>query len=180
MRLTLSGDVHPVGNFLQSERPKCQGKVMSARLCLHEAVGNIYIQFIPQHYQLLVVAGAVRLSSSSSRIGSSGLTVFPSNRLQLPFWFTIFPMYVRPRLPKIVPDLAEMCYAIDLFYFTFKFAINIFSSCFLKLLRFAHTLFISLTTARMCHLLIQTAAQRARRSLYKSSKLVFVTALLCF
>lgn len=26
-------------------------------------------------------------------------------------------MYVRPRSPKIVPDLAEMCYAILLLYF---------------------------------------------------------------
>jgi len=25
-------------------------------------------------------------------------------------------MYVCPRLPKIVPDLAEMCYAIDLLF----------------------------------------------------------------
>lgn len=41
MRLTHSGEVHPVGNVLECERLKCQGK--SARLCLHEGVGNIYI-----------------------------------------------------------------------------------------------------------------------------------------
>lgn len=59
------------------------------------------------------MAEAVCLSSSWS-----GLTmVFPSNSYIFSFSFTIFSMCVCPRFPKIVRNLPDTCYTINLFYF---------------------------------------------------------------
>lgn len=102
------------------ERPKCYGKVKSARLCLRDGVGNIYSSYRSNISCLLWQEQPVSLPPPPPPplaeldclvLWCSLATVI------VPFSFTIFSMYVRPRLPKTVPDLAEMCYTIHLLLF---------------------------------------------------------------
>lgn len=123
-------DQHSVAMFIllkMSASVKGQSakvKWRSARLCLHEGVGNIYkyiyiyssyhctISFLWREQPIsLLLPPPPHVESDCLVLWCSLATVI------VPFSFTVFSMYVCPRLPKIVPDLAEMCYAILLLYF---------------------------------------------------------------
>lgn len=113
MRRTLCGHLHPVENLLEHKRPKCQGK---ARVCqtvsyhsYRSTTGLLWQEEPispppPPRLPPLAQSGCLGLRCSLATV------IFP-------FSFTVSSMYVRPRSPKIVPDLAEMCYAILLLYF---------------------------------------------------------------
>lgn len=117
MRLTLSGDVHPLGNFPERERPTSHAEAKSARLCLHEGVGYKYIQYIV-HTSALLVARGGRSCPSLLLLQLDCVVLWCSLATVIVlFSFTIPSMYVCPRLPKIVSDLAGMRYTIGLFYF---------------------------------------------------------------
>lgn len=117
MRRALCGHLHPVENLLEHKRPKCQGK---ARVCQtlsyhsYRSTTGLLWQEEPVSPPLptpppppslppLVQSGCLGLRCSLATV------IFP-------FSFTVSSMYVRPRSPKIVPDLAETCYAILLLY----------------------------------------------------------------
>lgn len=123
MRRTLCGHLHPVENLLEHKRPKCQGKArvcqtVSCHSCCN-ATGLLWQEepVSPPPLPPLVQSGCLGLQCSLATV------IFP-------FSFTVSSMYVRPRSPKIVPDLAEMCYATLLLYFA---AASGFFSFFLTL-----------------------------------------------
>lgn len=93
LRLTLW---HPVQ--IISLSVKGQGMWRSARLCLHEGIGNKYKYSSYLCSISFLVTGAAHLSSPSSSpscgIGSSGLMVFPSNRYSSPLVYSLLNVCV--------------------------------------------------------------------------------------
>lgn len=91
----------------------------SARLCLHDGVGNIYSSYRSNISCLLWQERPVSLPPPPPPLTELDCLVLWCSlaTVIVPFPFTIFSMYVRPRLPKTVHDLAEMCYTIHLLLF---------------------------------------------------------------
>ena len=91
----------------------------SARLCLHDGVGNIYSSYRSNISCFLWQERPVSLPPPPPPLTELDCLVLWCSlaTVIVPFPFTIFSMYVRPRLPKTVHDLAEMCYTIHLLLF---------------------------------------------------------------